>query len=439
MVMYNNLYLVWILIFISSFLFALNGFSDSKDLLSKEKMYEDVKYYSDLGHHRTATEVDHATSRWLKERLQKAGYSTQIQEWETKQFFPQETYIEINRMKRFRAFPVWWPKPTYNRGIMAKLSSDLQSVRGKILLFRNVTGPGFSVDRKLIKQVITAADNGSVAVVVATFYNRSNTIASNEFIGLNAMQINKDEWPIPVVMIQAKDFNEFEKAETDQLAVRIISTGFYNQSAVAMNVIGSLMREPDYKTIIVTTPSSGWFNCAGERGSGIGIWLALAEWASKKIKNINWIFAATSGHELRGLGTDHLLNSDLVPPPNEVDLWTHVGAWQAMYSFILKDGALRKTDEMDDKILQFTGNDLGAAVNEGFGDPQLRIRIVPQIRFGDLIQVEQFGYKRLAGISFGHEYHHSTQDLPNVTGPALLESIAKAYKTFLQAYITNQL
>jgi hypothetical protein len=419
--------------FLALLLFSPEGYPAGRDPLSGEVIYEDVKYYSGLGHHRTATAVDQATSRWLQDRLKEAGFSTQVQEWNVRQFFPRETFIEIGRVKRIEAFPVWWPKSTGDQGIIAKQSSDVNAVRGKSYLFKNVTGPGFSVDNNLITQILTASGNGALAVILATYPNRSETLASDEFIGLNAMQTSQAEWPIPVVMVRARDFVDLEKALSDDSEVRVVSTGEYNQAALGLNVIGSLLRGPENKTILVTTPSSGWFTCAGERGAGIGIWLALAEWASKKTTRTNWIFAATSGHELRGLGTEHFLNAPWVPPPAKLHLWTHIGAWQAMYHYIKKDGQVVRTAEMSDKIIQYTGNSLAEAVNAAFGDPGLKVRIVPRIMFGDLTQALQHGYGNLAGISFGHGYHHSTQDLPEVTGPELLEPITQAYQKFLQA------
>jgi hypothetical protein len=432
-----NLVPLGILVFLGIFLMTQEGTAADRDLLSGEAIYKDVKLYSEMGHHRTATEVDQATTRWLQDRLRQWGYSTRIQEWKTRQFFPRENYVEINREKKIEAFPVWWPKATGDQGIGARLNSDANEVRDKIYLFKNVTGPGFSVDEKLIREIKTVAARGALAMVLASYYNHDDTKASEEFIGLNAMQPNIEEWPIPVIMVRAKDFSDLEAAAGKGSEVRVLSTGTYRQDAAAFNVIGSLFRGPEHNTILVSTPSSGWFTCAGERGSGIGIWLALAEWAAKNTMKTNWIFAATSGHELRGLGTEHLLESDLLPPPGKVYLWTHIGAWQAMYQYILKDGILEKTKAMDNKIFQFVGDGIAEAVQNGFGDPGLKVRIVPRIQFGDLTQVVQHGYGRLAGISFGHPFHHSTQDLPEVTGPELLEGIAKAYLIFLRAIINE--
>ena len=49
------------------------------------------------------------------------------------------------------------------------------------------------------------------------------------------------------------------------------------------------------QALVLTTPVSGWFNCAGERGCGIAIALILAEKLSAHC-NVDLLLA--SGHEL---------------------------------------------------------------------------------------------------------------------------------------------
>ena len=436
--MASKLELVSLPALLSLLLLAPTGNSAEPDPFSGKTIYRDVKHYTEMGHHQTATDIDHATSKWLENRLRQTGFLTQLQGWKIRQFFPEETYVEIKGGEKFEALPVWWPKTTGAGGLTTDLSDDLNSIQGKIYIFKNVTGPGFSVNRALMDQIDEAVEKGARAIIIATYYNREDTRASVEFIGLNAMQRTKNEWPVPVVMVKAEDFDELVSASTGETQVKLVSTGAYDESAEGLNVIGYLNRTKDKKVIVVSTPSSGWFNCAGERGTGIGIWLAMAEWAAKNTRDVNWLFLATSGHELRSLGTEHFLNSEEAPSPENTELWIHIGAWQAMYNYQLSNGKLVNTKKMDNKIIQFSGTALSEAVKKHFSAPALKVRIVPRIVFGDLTGVIQYDYENVAGISYGHEYHHSTQDLPEVTGPELLEPIARAYRGFLQDFIDRQ-
>jgi hypothetical protein len=54
----------------------------------------------------------------------------------------------------------------------------------------------------------------------------------------------------------------------------------------AFNVTARLDRGAA-KTLVISTPRSGWFGCAGERGSGLAAWLLLAQWAARAKLPVN--------------------------------------------------------------------------------------------------------------------------------------------------------
>ena len=64
----------------------------------------------------------------------------------------------------------------------------------------------------------------------------------------------------------------------------------------AFNIVGKLDRGKK-EWIIVSTPRSGWFGCAGERGGGIAAWLDLARWSPEALPDHNIAFLCNSGHE----------------------------------------------------------------------------------------------------------------------------------------------
>src|SRR3546814_9587510 len=50
----------------------------------------------------------------------------------------------------------------------------------------------------------------------------------------------------------------------------------------AQNIIGRRVRS-GRPWLVVSTPRSGWTDCAGERGPGIAMWLALADWMPRAL------------------------------------------------------------------------------------------------------------------------------------------------------------
>jgi hypothetical protein len=66
------------------------------------------------------------------------------------------------------------------------------------------------------------------------------------------------------------------------------------------NVIGRIGAGPDRDRMLLTTPLSGWFRCAGERGTGIAVMLAVAERLAAE--GVPILVNGNSGHELIDLG-----------------------------------------------------------------------------------------------------------------------------------------
>ena len=63
--------------------------------------------------------------------------------------------------------------------------------------------------------------------------------------------------------------------------------------------------------LIIATPLSGWFNCAGERGTGIAVTLEIAK---RLADSTPVLVVGTTGHELVDLGLQRLLGSrDFTP------------------------------------------------------------------------------------------------------------------------------
>jgi hypothetical protein len=64
-------------------------------------------------------------------------------------------------------------------------------------------------------------------------------------------------------------------------------------------------RDHSLAPVVVMTPRSGWWHCAGERGGGIAAWLEVARSMAETEPERDALFVATGGHEigLRGIET----------------------------------------------------------------------------------------------------------------------------------------
>src|SRR5947207_11262129 len=132
-----------------------------------------------------------------------------------------------------------------------------------------------------------------------------------------------EPWPIPVALISPHDEPALMSSARSGAKASLLVDGLDDRDARAKNVIARLDRGKDL--IVVSTPQSGWFRCAGERGPGIALFLGLARWASRRPSGSSFLFVSTSGHELGGLGM-MAFQKELAPAPDRVLCWLHLGA-----------------------------------------------------------------------------------------------------------------
>jgi PA domain. len=452
--MKNKLFLVPFII-ASLFIYAPGVFAapSNGNPFAGDKLYQDMVYYTHLGEHRTATAVDHATAYWLSSRLKDLGFSVEMMPYATNQFYPKETSVTIDKNIEIEAFPVWWPKFTEGEGQTGKITADLNDVNGKIFLFDN---PSMSVTQDVQTKINTATANGATGVIVIL---TSSVTPSQEIYGQNAQQQisygpaadpgagDQTSWKIPVVTVGRKDRPALQKAIDRKLDVNIKSTGFMKADAISYVVIGTLDRGPASKTMIVSTPSSGWFDDAGERGTGIAIWLALANWAAKDTSGVKWVFMSSSGHEIDYRGTNMWLKSASIPRPKDVYLWTHLGANLMTYNYAPNpDGTLRRTNQTVKQVVRYatTNQSVIDAMKSSFLpiNPQaeaLGIKGIMSggINGGDLFLAKWHGYSNLMYFVAMNPTFHTRQDTEDISGPELLEPMAVLIKSTLQRTISE--
>ena len=251
------------------------------------RLMADVQTYYDFGVHRTAHAGDVATSAWLEQRLRSLGLDTSEHTFSLRQFFLDEASIEDPR-GRIEAFPIWLPRATPPEGLRATLvmvdsETPPSAIRGAIAWLQPSEGAGESrtaLDRKAIEA-------GAAAIVFAT----SDRAGLGFLQAVNAERRYVDaERPVPTLIFGAADSDRLRQSVGRDVTLRL--TGRMVEDAEAKNVFGLRIVDEDADWIVVSTPSSGWFTCAGERGPGVAMLLALADWASTRSDGLNYLFVA---------------------------------------------------------------------------------------------------------------------------------------------------
>ncbi|HZG08759.1 MAG TPA: hypothetical protein VEZ70_07265 [Allosphingosinicella sp.] len=376
-------------------------------------LFADVATYSGFGDHRTGTAADLATSDWIARRLSSAGFAVDRQAFETPLFEPADCWLQPSQGAALPTFPVWPPVVTPAAGLSAPLAT--RAFRGAIAVVRLPYATNASLLTSSYADPIAAAVAAGAAAVVGITEG-----PTGEIIALNAVP-GRYDWPVPVALVAGKHAARLI-ALADQGAIATLRQTGLTRPSKALNIVAS--RRGRGKALVVSTPTSGWFTCAGERGAGVALFLALARRSARAIRS-PLVFVATSGHEIEGKGSIHALKG--LPHPDQVGGWLHLGANLAGAQVAIQDGDVRRSDlpfpQRGVRASEFLLPSIRRAFEGvvGYQSPQI---VTQDTAVGDVAHYLGAGYHPIAGLVAAHPLHHTPLDVPDkVTTPALLAEL----------------
>ena len=231
-----------------------------------------------MGIHRTGTRGGRDTSHWLGSELAVLGTDFSFKTFPY-HHFDAELSVQIAR-ESLQADALYY------------------SFTGQ----RNLRNPEFSVvdahadeaviSREIGCMVAAAKVDGCDGLVLATRCPTGYLCSINRDHGMDL--------EFPVVLVAQDNLNTIQISGAD------ISFAASVRKSIAKNVIARFPGPTGAQRVVVTTPISGWFRCAGERGCG----LAVAIFVSKQLsKSFAVDLLLTSGHELGMCGGYHLAQS----------------------------------------------------------------------------------------------------------------------------------
>lgn len=389
------------------------------------RLMADVQTYYEFGVHRTAYAGDVATSAWLTQRFRALGLDTSTQTFPLRQFFLEQASIEDSR-GRIEAFPIWLPRTTPSEGLTRRLAvveeaTPPDAMRDAIVWLQPSEGTAAAraaLDRKAI-------ESGAAAIIFAT----SDGAGLGVLQAVNAERQYVDtERPVPTLIFGSAEADRLRQSVGREVTVRL--TGRMVEDAEATNVIGRRIVDEDADWIVVSTPSSGWFTCAGERGPGIAMLLALAEWVSARSDGLNYLFVATSGHELDYLGARLFHEAGLAPPPERTRAWVHLGAQIATPPWRPVDGVLTPTSDVVTGTLQ-ASEELADVMRAAFEDlPMFALRT--DTRVGEFRDLVEHGYRGVGVVGGSNPWFHVQGDDPRAVSPATLAAVTGAMARALE-------
>lgn len=252
-------------------------------------LFDLVDRYWRFGIHRTGSDVDHATASWMAEELASRGLRVDAQRIPFDRFVAESSLMCGGAEVEHLPVPYEWT---------GEITTDRVAVFGRDDRKRGGDPDSFA------EQADAARAAGAEALIVPTAHPGGSLRAVNRDIGAQGVDF-------PVVLIAGRD-EEVVRAGPTRLSMRAWHQPGHTTNVVARNGVPG-------RPLLLTTPLTGWFGCAGERGTGVAVLLHLVE----ALADLPLLVVATGGHELKWFGADRWVDATL---DTDAAVVVHVGA-----------------------------------------------------------------------------------------------------------------
>lgn len=244
------------------------------------ELFAIVEQYEEFGDHRTGTGPDHLTAAWMGDRLRAAGLVARVEAVPFDRWAYTSTLtVAGDAVDHLPVFYEWTGEVNTANVWVDEVDQRLGGDPGVI-------------DR----HVAAARARGAEAVILATKHPTGSLVAINRPIG-------RVSGGMPTVLVPGRELNRLRRGPVQLTAcAELVPATTTNIVAVnAMNAMNAM----DGPRLVLTTPLTGWFGCAGERGTGIAVLLDLvARFAATRPLTV----VCTGGHELGWFGADQIVD-----------------------------------------------------------------------------------------------------------------------------------
>jgi hypothetical protein len=267
-----------------------------------------IAAYDRQGIHRTGTDVDNASARWLAEEITQIGATPRLVP------FPLER-MDVIAARATVAGISYEGLPLFDGAI-----SGADGVAGQLGRLGSGAPIALVTTGALADQTVETAreEGGYQAILVITV---------SEPPGLTPINADKFSQPFgPPVLQLSSEYRDTLEREANAQADATVVIDAQRKTSTALNVTAQIEgRKPALAPVIVMTPRSGWWNCASERGGGLVLFLEIMRAVRDAHPARTVIFTANSGHELGHLGLDRFIE-DAPHLVKEAACWVHLGA-----------------------------------------------------------------------------------------------------------------
>ncbi len=420
------------------------------DPLTGAALYADVVRYAGFGVHRYGSPGERAAMDWIAAELERAGLAVADQALSMpRQFVLEHASVSVGA-RRLEAFAHWWmPEACTRLALDAPLKTPSQAAGALAWVALPHDRASYLNDGH--RRTILEAAAHRPAAILLTIDN-----PAGEIFTYNVDQAT-EPWPVPVIVVASKHAALLKAAQRSGEPLAVSVSGRYQRNVPGRNVIGRLgagaagpigraaagaVTGNVARTIVVSTPVSSWFVSACERGPGIATFLALARHVARTRPDAGFVFVATVGHEIGHGGMEQFI-AHAAPAPADVTAWVHLGASNACYGWVRDDARVGADADVsgdgrgdgfrssgrvdaDVRILALSPS-LEPLVQDVFADVAAHRFTGERAGVGELREVRAAGYPDFFGMAGMHRFFHTPRDAATMTGPEILEPVARAF------------
>jgi len=272
------------------------------------RTHELLRAFDAQGQHRTGTAVDRASGEWLRREAARAGGQARLVPFDLNRVDVVEAYVELGE-HRIEGLPMFDGGTTDAAGVSAPTGPE-----GVHLAIADRAAIG--TEGEFLADVRRGGH--AKAIVVVTSTSVPGLVPSNA-------RAFTSPYGCPVLQVSSDVRGALEAAARSGVTARVVCRTT-RMSTTAVNVVADVPgRNASLAPLVVITPRSGWWTCAGERGGGLVCWLEAMRALSARPLGRRAIFVASSGHELGHLGLDAFLDAhdEFLQGAHA---WLHLGA-----------------------------------------------------------------------------------------------------------------
>lgn len=393
----------------------------------------DLLKYVSFGIKRAGGPGDTACGEWLAGELEAAGYAVERQTFQAPFFETRRAELTLGE----KSTPVY-PQPivltTGPEGIVGPLvrvdsaGRFAGSLEGAVALADLAHAGWSSMMSPGARGPIAAAFAAGAKAVVAITNGPTGKV-----IALNA-DGRAPMFRGPVALLAPEDADRFLAAAFSRQEARLTLEGEGGRRP-AFNFVGRIDRGKG-RWLAVSTPRSGWYTCAAERGPGVAAWLHLARWAATAAPDHDLAFVCNTGHEYEYLGAAEAMHA-IAPPVEKTRFWLHIGANVAARDWHETPGKPTALPSVDpQRFLSVSPALLPLARALFAGQPGYERPVSSaELAAGELVEVIKAGYAPAAGVFGIHRYHHVAEDDARCLNPGATAEAAEAFRRLIQEVI----